>query len=800
MMRANQILALAALSILIVSCGGGGKTYSPTATTPPNQQTPDWIFQLGAQPALKTATPSLAASGHAVKRATGNVPVLIDLGTLTPGQTVGPINVLVLALNGFNGTVNLSDVASATPDHIAAVPSVASITPTAAGAPFSVGFAVPANYPYPGSGVEFQGTDAQSRTKQELIAFKVSTVSGLFTPVSFVNNVGQGSGPLAITPINGFTGPITVTFDTNLTGAPTGFLPLPGTVTVTAPNSPVTISGTTAISTPINFTWTAWAAGSYEVIAVLTKGTMAIRVPVQITVTAPSGGTPGAVVTWHNDNMRTGQYGQETTLNTSNVVSGSFGRLFTQALDAKTEGQPLYVPNIAIPGNGTHNVVYVATVNDSVYAFDADNATGQNAAPLWHVTVGTAAPLSSESAGNESPDGVLSTPVIDVNAHVMYVCAKNWDGETQTLKLHGLDLSTGAEVAGGPVTFNAAIPGIVNNVTFIPNNSYQRPALLLLNGVVYVGVGGQYGDPAPDRGWIFGFSEANLTNQTALFTTADDIKGTAMAGGSIWMSAAGLASDGTYIYATTGNGDFDANNNGGKDYGDTILKLQPSGSTLTVADYFTPFNQLALANADLDLGASGPILIPAQGGSPTLLVQTCKTNMVYIANTSSMGQFNNASDNIYQELALGVNREYLCTPAYYNGAVYMARGNNLAAFSIASGTLSSSALSSAPTNFGGNYPPTPTISFNSSLSGASQAATAIVWAIEQNSGNAVLHAYNAGTLAELFKSTNVSDAAGTFAKWAIPTVANGKVYVPCANELAIYGLTSANGTVIRKKK
>ncbi|HLK14533.1 MAG TPA: hypothetical protein VKT78_06985 [Fimbriimonadaceae bacterium] len=782
-MRAKQIFGLVGISILLASCGGNGRPYSPSGNSP------DWEFVLGAQPAAKAAIATPTPAVPRAKRMVGNVPVLVNLGNLTPGQVVAPINILAVALNGFTGSVALSDVASASPDHIAAVPSVASVNPTVAGAPFTVGFTVPANYPFPGTGVEFQGKDAANRIKQELIAFNVVTVSGSFTPAVFQSNAGAGNGPLTITPINGFTGPVTITFDTNLTGAPTGFQPLPNTVQVTAPNSPVTISGANPVTTPVNFSWSSWSPGSYEVIAVLTKGTMAVRVPVQITVVA--GGSGAAVVTWHNDNARTGQYAQESLLTQGNVGPATFGRLFTVALDAPTEGQPLYVPGVKI-GGVSHNVVYVCTLNDSVYAFDADNG----GAPLWHTSLGSPVPLGQENAGNEPLDGILSTPVIDIAANTIFVVAKV-QSEGPDLQIHGLDLSTGAEVAGGPKSFGANIPGSINTVQFLPQNSYQRPGLLLLNGVVYVGVGGQFGDPAPDRGWIFGFTESNLSNSPSIYTTCDDIKGTNFAGGSIWMAGAGLASDGTFIYATTGNGDFDANT-GGKDYGDSILKLQPAGSSLNVVDSFTPFNQSTLAQDDLDVGSGGPVLIPSQSGSGQMLIEMNKTNEVYIATTNSMGGFNNGSDNIHQEFSLSDGKEHLCTPAYYNGSVFLGRGNLIVGYDISSGTLNTAPFATSSTTFGAPYLPTPTISFNGALSGANQATTAIVWAIDKVGSNAVLRAYAASTLHELYNSQNGVDNGGNYTKFAIPTVANGKVYLPCANELAVYGL-KATLQVKRKK-
>jgi len=788
------------LLVLLVSCGGN-KTYSPggqgtnTTGTGGNGGTggaADWTFVLGAQ--TDSARPANIT----------NLGTLTNLGTFVAGQTVAPVNILAVSKNGFNGKVTLSDVASATAGHIAAVPGVPSIVPTVAGAPFSVSFAIPPTYSLGGSGVTFQGTDAQGRVKTAHIAFAVSTVSGAFAAQTFSQSDQADSGNLVLTSVNGLTGPIGITFDTNILstdGANKGDLQLPKTVTVTAPSSPITL-GATPASTPINFKWTTWNTGNYAVIAVLKKaGTpLGVRVPLEITITSGGGGGGGLpwMSTWQYGPNRDGAVSFEYILNQSNVNASTFGRLFTQPLDAKTEGQPLYLQNVQIKG-ATHNVVFVATVNNSVYAFDADVSTGS---PLWKVNLGPAVQQGGDDAGNEVPDGILSTPVISFNegnysqgattTGVIYVCAKTSVGGNPVFTLHGLDITTGSETAGGPVAIQGSVPlgGLMRNlpgeasaISLNPKNSYQRPALLMANNEVYVAIGGQFGDPAPDRGWVFAYNASNLQQQMAVFTTCPDLPSvgaTRQIGGSIWMSAAGPSSDGTNIFVTTGNGDFNVNT-GGHDYGDSIIKLSPS---LQVESYFTPFNQLSMENGDVDLGSGGPVLIPSVGGSPNLIIQNCKDNEVYLANANSLGGFNAGSDNIYQELALGVDREYLCTPAYNNGFVYMARGNSLQAFSIKSGKLSASPSATAPTMFGG-YLPTPVVSFNGNV-------PPIVWAIE-NGNSAILHAYAASNLHELYNSNSARDAAGSFAKFAVPTVISGKVYVPCGNELAVYGLLANKG-------
>ncbi|HEY3781485.1 MAG TPA: hypothetical protein VGL56_10405 [Fimbriimonadaceae bacterium] len=494
------------------------------------------------------------------------------------------------------------------------------------------------------------------------------------------------------------------------------------------------------------------------------------------------------LATWQYGNMRDGSNSNETTLTISNVNKTSFGRLFTQALDAITLGQPLYVPSVKIKGV-VHNTVYVCTENNSVYAFDADSNTGSNAQPLWKVNLGPAAPLGTEDAGNEPLDGILSTPVIQYTVGttatgVLYVCDKTMTSGTFHYTLHGLDITTGSETAGGPEPIAATVPGKLGPITLDVKNSYQRPALLLNNNTVYVAIGGQAKDPEPDRGWVVGFNASNIKLQTAAFTSCADLadSSTPEKGGAFWMSGAGPACDGTSIYLTTGNGDFNANT-GGADYGDSILKLN---SSLKVTSYFSPFNTTYLEDHDLDLGCGGPILIPSQAGSPPLLLQESKTNELYIANTNSLGGFNATTDQIYQEEPLGLNREYLCTCAYCNGYVYLIRGYSLQEYAIKTGKLQSKPSATASTVFGAAYSPTPVVSYSGN-------STPVVWAMQEYGSTAILHAFDAVALREIYNSGQDAprDAAGKFTKFAVPLVMAGKVYVPCANEIAVYGLLSS---------
>lgn len=604
----------------------------------------------------------------------------------------------------------------------------------------------------------------------------MASLQGSVAPQSYAATDNKGSATLALTPKNGFSGSVSVTFKTNIT-EPAGVLKVPSTVTITAPNSPVQISGA-AVNTPIDFSWTAWPAGKYEADAILTSRSTVVTVAIVITISSGSSGNPAAVVTWHNDNMRTGNYALETVLKPANVTTSTFGKLFAHKTDGPIEAEPLYIPKLAIAGKGTHNVVFVATLNGSVYAFDADNASGANANPLWTANLGPASPAGTGGGGDGFAQGIPGTPVIDPGSGTLYVVSKNGSGNSAAFRLHALDIGSGSEKFGGPVPVNPTVSGqkggVGGTITLSAAEQYQRVALLLLNGTVYVGLGGLYGDIAPDRGWLVGYDAATL-RQTNVFTTAPDAgvgSQTAAAGGSIWMSGAGISTDGTYLYAATGNGDFDANNAGERDYGDSVLKLMPSGNGFTVVDYFTPYNQLSLENADVDVGSGGPILIP--GAATPYIVQTCKAGIAYVLNRNSLGKFDPAHDHVVQERAVA-NSEFLSSAAYFNGRVYFAaQGGQLHGYTIGAGGLagpfgiSAEAFDHA----------TPTVSSNGTSNG-------IVWMVLNNT-TASLCAYDALTLRELYRA-GLRDVAGPFMKFGVPSVANGKVYVPCQDGLYVYG-------------
>ena len=500
------------------------------------------------------------------------------------------------------------------------------------------------------------------------------------------------------------------------------------------------------------------------------------------------------VFTQHNDIGRTGQNLSETALTPALVgTPGKFGKKFVQAADGFIYAQPLYVPNVAISGKGTHNVVFVATENDSVYAFDADASM----AALWHANLldtahgagSGAAPVTSGSGGGVDVDchdlipmlGVTSTPVIDPSTGTMYVEAKSKESNAFIHRLHALDITTGSEKAPGPM--------VISTTGFDALKHNERPGLLLLNGMIYLAYASQC-DNTPYHGWIFAYDAATFTQKAAFNESPNGRMG------GFWMSGAGIAADsGGNLYIASGNGDFSPT----ADLGDTILKLSFDGTNLSLSDYFTPFDQNSLDQSDIDLGSGGVLLLPDQpGGHAHELVQAGKEGTIYVVDRDQMtagnkhycsSNCNNTDSQIVEELQSEIDQMW-SSPAYWNGKVYFWSTNDvLKVFSLNSGQL---AVPPTLSNSSGSpYPgSTPSISSNGNSGG-------IVWAIDSNYqdpddplGAAVLHAFDATNITtELYNSSTVlSDQAGDGVKFTVPTVANGKVYIGTQTELDVYSL------------
>jgi hypothetical protein len=613
---------------------------------------------------------------------------------------------------------------------------------------------------------------------------------------------------------------INVTFSPTTTGSRTSFVQ----ITDNAPGSPqsVALSGTgtgfgvTPGLSVLTFTGTqqfaagpgtvTWSvdgvAGGSSSVGTITSGGLytppsAVGTHVVTATTSTQSATATVYVsnyagsyTFHEDNMRSGQNLNETVLTLSNVNQAQFGQLFTYPLDGLSYGSPLYVANVNIPGQGYHNVVYVATEHDSVYAFDADGLT---TTPLWHTTFlksgVTSVPCGSLCNDIPTEFGVTGTPVIDPTSNTLYVVAYTLEGTNYVQRLHALDITTGADKFGGPVVIQASVSGTAGDsvdgvLTFNPFQENQRPALLLSNGVVYISWG-SHEDNAPWHGWIMGYEYNGTTLvQTMVYcTTPDGVDG------GIWATG-GPGADSTTgdLFFTTGNGDFNVNT-GGVDYGDSVLKVSPAGSAV---DYFTPYNQAAMQTGNLDFASAGPTLLVNQPGTyPHLLVAAAKLGTIFVLNRDNLGQYNaNNNDQIVQSLISvlpnGTQEEgNYSAPAYFNGYVYFAAINDdLKAFQLTNGLLSPGPTSESPElypNRGGSF----SVSANGTSNG-------IVWAIQDNSpSNGILYAYNAGNLSdELYNSNQVPsrDALGLAMKMSVPVVANGKVFVIANGQLVVYGL------------
>ena len=493
-----------------------------------------------------------------------------------------------------------------------------------------------------------------------------------------------------------------------------------------------------------------------------------------------------SVLTYHNDNVRSGLNPLERRLQPANVNVNSFGKLFSYPIDGYTYAEPLYVWQLHVPGTGMRNVVYVATEHDSVYAFDA-NGRGL----IWkrsfidppHITTVPAADTGSTDIVPEI--GITGTPVISLATNTLYVVSKtkNVDQGDYAVQLHGLDLASGVEKFGGPVTVRATVSGTGDggsSVAFAPLLANQRPALLLSGGVVYVAFA-SHGDQGPYHGWVIGYDAATLA-QVGVFNTTPN-----GAEGGIWQSGNGpaAASDGT-IYVGVGNGTFDADQ-GGSDYGDSFVKLAPR--TLAVLDYFTPSNQAQLAAEDQDMGTTGVVVLPKQASGPAAfeVLGGTKLGLLYLLDRDAMGHYCEPCNDSQALERVYAGQSMYGTPVFANGLLYVAPQAGMLE-SLRLSDLSAGTVSQSSTVFG--FPgASPAISSN-------RAGNAIVWALEVGGyltkGPAVLHAYDASDLSrELYNSAQAPgarDQAGPAVKFTVPTVANGRVYVGTQTELDVYGL------------
>jgi hypothetical protein len=459
-------------------------------------------------------------------------------------------------------------------------------------------------------------------------------------------------------------------------------------------------------------------------------------------------------------------------------------------VDGYVYAQPLYVANFTI-GGVKRNVVYIATEHDTVYAYDADSPS---CVQLWKTSfLGTNVTTmpwtdTSNSTNDVYPEiGITSTPVIDPATNTMYVVAKTKEtvgtGCSQgspcyISRLHALDITSGAEKFGGPVVISAA-----NFDSFL---HFNRPALLLINGTIYIAFG-SHGDGCPWQGWLFGYNPATLA-QKFVWNTADP---SGCNGASIWDGGAGPAADASgNVYATTGNGNYD----GTKNFSESALKISPTG---TLLDWFTPFNRSVLDANDIDMGSAGIVILPDSMGStahPHLLVATGKIAVLYLLDQTNLGKFHSGSNLDVQEVipvpppnTTQLDGGNYGVPAYWNGNIYTTGQNfPLSHFHIANGVIATPQFSQSVNTF----PPrgaVPAVSASGNTNG-------IVWVLDltawTGTGSGILFAYDATNVGNMLYSSPVSGtgAAPAAVKFTVPTVANGRVYIGGQASFAVFGL------------
>ena len=510
-------------------------------------------------------------------------------------------------------------------------------------------------------------------------------------------------------------------------------------------------------------------------------------------------------------NIPTGQYNRrrtganlhETRLTPANVNSRDFGKLFSLPADGQVYAQPLYLSHLFLPGHGYRNVIFVATEGDSVYAFDAGGRTRK---PFWQVHFTdpargiTTVPASDLNCDQITPQvGITATPVISPRRRALYVVSRTRiataHGVRYLQQLHALDLATGRELFGGPVTIAASAPGTGDGsrngrVYFDARRNNARAALLLSRGQVYIAFASPC-DAIPYHGWILAYSAATL-RQTAVFTPSPDGND-----GGIWQSGAGLAAGHAgHIYAAIGNGAFDAAAHPPRpDYGDSVLRLGYRAGRLAVLDFFTPYNHHALNLRDGDLGSGGPVLLPGK-----LLEQTGKGGTIYLLNRNHLGGAGAGQDQIVESLPHAIGGMW-GNPAYWNGNLYFApAGGRMRQFQLRNGKIAAQPAAETKTKF--YYPgATPVVSANGHRDG-------IVWALQLGAYKAsgfdqppVLRAYSAINIGRQLYSSRENarrDTPGGEVKFASPLVAAGRVYVPTQNGVSVYGLLASGSPQVHR--
>ncbi len=530
--------------------------------------------------------------------------------------------------------------------------------------------------------------------------------------------------------------------------------------------------------------------------------------------------TPVPVPTWRYDLTHAGQNTSETALTPANVNPTSFGKLFSLPVDSTVYAQPLYVPNLKMSDGLFHNVVFVATENDSVYAFDADSNSGANANPLWHASLLTAAHGAGPGAtapswmDTGSPDvaptvGITGTPAINLASNTMYVVASTKANGAYFSRLHAINIITGAEQANSPANITATVAGTGTGssggqLSFSALWENQRTALNYYNGYVYFGYAA-HGDIMPWHGWLFAYNATTLAQSAVLCLSPNDY------GGGVWAAGAGMPIDedapGGRMFVATGNGhSTNPPYNGTTEFGESIINFSLANGGLKPTDAFTAFNFQTLNNGDIDLGSGGVLMVPDQQGThPHILVQVGKEGRIVVLNRDNLGGYapatGTSNTNALQDIP-NANKGLWNTPAYWNGNVYIwGSGDTGSGKDVPKMyKLNTGVMDTTPSSQSTILSDFPGASFSISSNGT---ADGIAWAVRSDQfdskGAAVLYAWPATDLTTpLYESdTNAArDSAGPANKFSTPVVTNGKVYVAAQGEVDVYGLLNGQPTAV----
>jgi len=818
-------------SVALVSCGGGNTAVDTTAPTAPAGLTTSVVSATQINLSWTAATDNVGVTGYRVERCQGAS--CSSFAQVGPPTTTSYNDTGLTASTSYSYRVRATDAAG----NFSSYSLVASATTTAA--TDTTPPTAPTNLTATAaSGTQINLAWTASTDNVAVTGYRVERCQGAgcsnfapvgtptttsfndtglstSTPYSYRVRATDAAGNVSLyssvaTAVTSSSGAISVTISPVRWGMPVsqsiGF-------TATVQND-VGAAGVTWSASGGTFTTTTATQATYK--APAAAGTVTVTATSVADNTKSASATMGitdltGVTTYHNDLSRDGVNSQEYALTLANVNTTTFGKQFSCVTDGAIYGQPLWVPGLVL-GGVTHNVVFVATQHDSLYAFDADFNTSP-CVPLWQVSLidmvhgglsagetpvpsGPTGNLVGQGLGDITPEvGILGTPVIDLTTNTLYAVSKSVDS-TQTnfyQRLHAIDVLTGNEKFSGPATITAQVNGdgdasVGGVIHFDPRNQNQRPGLALINGVIYIGWA-SHEDNDPYHGWVIGYDKTSLS-QVAVFNTTPDAFGSYPSRGGVWMGGGAPAADtSNNLYLITGNGAYNGASGGSisgvTDFGDSVLKLSTSPS-LAVTDWFAPMDQQALSDADEDFGSGGTVVLvdlPSSAPVQHLLVGAGKAGDLFLLNRDSMGHFSSTGNNVVDWIHLA-SGEVFATAAFWQNNIYFAgSGNGLSKFTLdpvlVKFTSAGATMTSAHV-----YPfpgATPSISANGS-------SNAVVWALDNSNyctpqslacGPAVLYAYDAANLGtELWNSsTTGNDTAGFAVKFTVPTVANGKVYV-----------------------